>query len=407
MKKALIIFFGVLLAFVAIFVFKLSDFYNTINTGQNSKPTLPPGKTTFNILLLGYGGEGHDGAYLTDTMMVAHVDTEKNTVSLISLPRDLWVNVPGKPKDFHAKINSVYEMGLFSDDYPAIKDEYSGEQGAAEMAKKVVGEVTGLEIDRYVGMDFDGFIEIINKVDGIDVNVETTFDDYEYPLEGKQNEMCGREEEFKQIEPFLDPEASEEAKLEFFKDKEDLKKFYENITDEPPLAFPCRYEHLHFNKGKQHMDGITALKFARSRHSLQDGTDFGRAKRQQKVLEAVKNKVFSISFLPKILPLMEEAKKFVRMDFEFDLTKKLLGEAQKDSSKYTIISIVPSLENYLSNGVSDYGQFILIPSAGIDEWGEMQTWIRNSIEGITPTPTLQPETATGSGTRRASPTPTE
>ncbi len=408
MKKALIILLGFVIAFLAIFVFKLNEFYNVINTGDGGKkPTVSPQKTSYNMLLLGYGGEGHEGAYLTDTIMVVHLDTEKNKAYMISLPRDLWVKVPGKNGEFHAKINSIYEMGLFPDNYPAIPDKYrKDDQGAAELVKDVIGEVVGLPIDNYIGVDFNGFTQIMDLLGGVDINVEKTFDDYEYPIEGKENEMCGKEEDFKQVESFLDPEASEEAKMEFFKDKEELKKFYENITDDPAVAFPCRYEHLHFNKGKQHMDGMTALKYARSRHSLQDGTDFGRARRQQKVIEAVKNKVFSITFLPKVLPLMDEGKKYVKMDLDIEQIKKLFGEAGKDASKYTTTSIVPSLENYLTEGNSDAGQYILMPATGEDDFKEIQTWIQNTIKEITPTPTHAPKSSTNSGTvRKASPTP--
>ncbi|MEO6509001.1 MAG: LCP family protein, partial [Patescibacteria group bacterium] len=363
-----------------------------------------------NFLLLGYGGEGHEGAYLTDTMMVAHLDIKTNKVVLISLPRDLWVKVPGKSSDFHAKINSIYQMGLFSDEYPAIDKKYSDKQGAAELTKLVVGEITGLPIDNYMGIDFSGFKEIIDMVGGVDINVEKTFDDYEYPIEGKENDLCGKEDQFKQIEPYLtppdDPNATDEAKLKLFQEKPELEELLKNITEDPAVAFPCRYEHLHFDKGPKHMDGTTALKYARSRHSLQDGTDFGRARRQQRTIESVKEKVFSIAFLPKILPLMDEGKKFVRMDLDIDQIKKLLSEG-KDASKYSVTSIVPSLENdMLMNSVSDGGQFILVPSGGIDEYGEMKKLIRDTIDGITPTPTPDPNAATGSATKkRVTPTP--
>lgn len=407
MKKVLIIFLGFLVAGLVIFLFKANEFYNDVNTGTDShKPTVSPQKTAYNILLLGYGGEGHEGAYLTDTMMVVHLDMKANKVVLISLPRDLWVKVPGKDGEFHAKINSVYEMGLYADQYPQIEKKYTGKQGSAELVKKVVGDLTGLSIDNYMGIDFGGFVQIIDMVGGVDINVDTTFDDYEYPIAGKENEMCGNEDKFKQIEPFLDPSASDEAKMDYFKDKPDLEQFFKDVTDDPAVAFPCRYEHLHFDKGQQHMDGTTALKYARSRHSLQDGTDFGRARRQQKVLEAMKNKVFSITFLPKILPLMDEGKKYVRMDFDNNQVKKLIGEAGTDASKYKVTTLVPSLDNFLMNGVADNGQYILEPQDGIDAYGPMRTWIQNTIEGITPTPTPEPKTATGSAVKKeATPTP--
>ncbi len=402
MKKAGIIFCGVALAFIALFIFKINDFYNAINTGNdgsNHKPTVSPQKTSYNILLLGYGGDGHDGAYLTDTIMIVHLDIKKNKALLISLPRDLWVNVPGKTKDFHAKINSVYEMGLYPEDYPEIDKKYTGKQGAAELAKYVAGQVSGLTIDNYVGVDFGGFKDIIDLVGGVDVVVEKTFDDYEYPIDGKEKEMCGNEEKFKQVEKFLAPSVDENEKKDFFKDKPELQKFLEDITTDPAVAFPCRYEHIHFDKGLKHMDGMTALKYARSRHSLQDGTDFGRVKRQQNVIQAVKEKVLSLGFLPKIFPLMEDSKKFVRMDLDFNQIKKLLLEVQHDSSNYKIESAVPSLDNYLKNSNSDEGQFILIPSDGIDQYGSMQKWLHDIMEGITPTPTPD-STATSSAKKK-------
>ena len=122
------------------------------------------------------------------------------------------------------------------------------------------------------------------------------------------NDLCGKEGDFAQIEkyingPTLTPdEQTEQDKL--FSEKPDLKNFYDNITASPQDAFPCRYEHLHFNTGVQHMDGKTALKYVRSRHALQDGGDFGRASRQQRFLSAVKDKVLSVTFIPKIVPLM-------------------------------------------------------------------------------------------------------
>jgi anionic cell wall polymer biosynthesis LytR-Cps2A-Psr (LCP) family protein len=372
-KRVLIIFLGFILAFGAIFVVKAFDVYNTINTstsGSNPKKVNQE-KTTYNILLLGYGGLGHEGAYLTDTIMVVHLDTKTNKAVLISIPRDLWVEVPGETKPFHAKINSVYEMGLYPDDYPSIPKKYTGEQGAAELAKTVVGNIVKLPIDYYVGVDFGGFRKIVDTLGGLDVNVETTFDDYVYPIDGKENDTCGKKDD-------------------------ELQKALDEATESAETAFPCRYEHIHFDKGVNHMDGFTALKYARSRHSLQDGTDFGRAKRQQLVLEAVKEKVLSVSFLPKVFPLMDQAKEYVRMDMDISILQKLFSEAKKDGNKYTIVNLVPSLENFLKNDQADNGQYILSSQDGLDEWGAMQKWISDTIEGITPTPTPGPTTATSS-----------
>jgi LCP family protein required for cell wall assembly len=293
-KKIFFVFF--LLVVIGIFftASKIKSFYEGIYTGKesvkNQIPTPKPEKKIFNFLIMGYGGGNHDGAYLTDTLMIAHVDMEKKRTVLISLPRDIWVKIPTKSgDDFHEKINAVYQMGLFNKNYPDIPAKYAEEQGAANLTKEVVGNIVGLEIDNYVAIDFEGFTKAVDVLGGVDVNVETTFDDYEYPVTGKEKDLCGKEE----------------------KDLPDLLKI---ATESPTLAFPCRYEHLHFDAGLTHMDGETALKYVRSRHSLQDGNDFGRAKRQQRFLEAVKNKVISIGFITKIPALMDEMQNYIRTD---------------------------------------------------------------------------------------------
>ncbi len=395
MKKALIIAIGLLLGALVFFLFKVKDFYSFIYKPRipvPNAPTSPPEKTVYNILLLGYGGEGHDGPYLTDSIMVLHLDTKNNKALLVSVPRDLWVKLPTKSgADFHTKINSVFQVGFIPNLYSDIDKKYTQE---AVLMKSVLSEVTGLNIDNYVGIDFQGFISAIDIMDGIDINVTKTFDDVEYPIDGKENDLCGKEEDFKKIEKFLDSEEDDVERAEkenLFKEKPELETFFKDITENPPEAFPCRYEKLHFDAGPTHMDGATALKYVRSRHSLQDGTDFGRAARQQHFLEAVKDKVFSIGFIPKIIPLLEEEKKHVKTDLSTDDIQKLLTEA-KDVSQYRLNTFVPSGENYLEGTFTSTGQSALLPKAGEDNWTELRRGIQNILKGITPTPTKRPIT---------------
>ncbi|HLL60552.1 MAG TPA: LCP family protein, partial [Candidatus Nitrosocosmicus sp.] len=206
-----------------------------------------------------------------------------------------------------------------------------------------------------------------------------------------------KEEQFKQIEKYMqvDKTATESAETkemnEFLKDKPELSDLLTNITDAPFKAFPCRYEHLHFDKGKMHMDGETALKFVRSRHSLQDGTDFARGRRQQRLLLAVKEKVLSIAFLPKIIPLMESLQDDIQMDLSVTDIKNLLAESN-NSKNYKIINLVLSDENYLQSSYSENGQSILIEKSGNNntgqDWIDIRKWIQESLAGITPTPEI-------------------
>ena len=368
-RKYLAILLLILVALVIVgftfLIIKLIGFYNNIHTpsvtnGDRDKP-----KNIYNILLLGYGGGRHQGAYLTDTMMVAHVDLEKKKVVLISIPRDIWVKVPTKSEPFYSKINAVYQMGLYPEDYPDLDTRFiTSSENPSGIVKKVVSDVTGLKIDYYVAVDFQGFVNAIDTLGGIEINVDKSFTDPEYPIEGKEDDLCGKEE----------------------KDLPELEKI---ATESAPLAFPCRYETLTFTKGVTHMDGSTALKFTRSRHSNQDGGDFRRAQRQQQVIEAVKNKVLSINFIPKIVPFVDELGDHITTDIKAD---RFILEGS-NANKYSVATYVIS-DELTTQTRSENGQSILIPQTGIDKWEEIQTVISNRLKGITPTPTKLPVTIT-------------
>lgn len=365
-KKTLTI-IGLVVVFLLIFgLARLNSLFTNISTGQNTKSKpIPKEQKVFNILAMGYGGPGHDGAYLTDTMMFMSIDTQNKRVTIISIPRDIWVEIPteGEAEPFMRKINSVYQTGLFKENYPAVPKKYAGEQGASELIKEVVGEITGKPIDAYLAIDFDGFKKAVDTLGGVDVKVERTFTDVEYPLDGHESDLCGIE---------ATDSAAFEAK--------------ENIaTESPVLAYPCRYETLNFSAGLQKMDGETALKYVRSRHSAQDGGDFNRARRQQVFLEAVRDKVLSIGFIPKISPLLNDLEESVRTDISPELMKKLLKEAP-DVKNYTTRQIVLTTDNYLMHDISDDGQYILVSKSGADNWTLLQKDLELYLKGITPTP---------------------
>lgn len=365
----------VVLFFMA--AFRLNSFFDRISTqGETWTDIIPKEKKDFTILLMGYGGPGHEGAFLTDTMMVARIDLETNKVLLTSLPRDIWVSIPTSSGDpFNAKINSVYQTGLFQEKYPDVPQKYAGEQGAANLVKETVKGIIGQDVDYFLAIDFNGFKEAVDTLGGVDVNVERPFVDEQYPVTGMEEDLCG-------VSP------------------DDLEKIeeLENIaTESPQLAYPCRYERLSFDAGTQYMDGTTALKFVRSRHSPSDGGDFNRAKRQQLFLQAVRDKVLSIGFIPKILPLMDDLEGDLRTDIPFEIMQKFLGEASQ-ADEYTIQQIVLDTDNYLEHSVSDDRQYILIPQDGEGNWARLHKDIQNFIDGITPTPTLGP-TVTGEAFR--------
>lgn len=305
-----------------------------------------------NILLLGIGGGKHDGPLLTDTIIFASIDTSSQSAqaTLVSIPRDLWV------PDIHGKINRAYSDG-----------EDKKEGGGLLLAKAVVGKILNQPVDYALRVDFAGFVKAIDMVGGIDVQVARTFDDYEYPISGKEADDCG------------------------FKDEE----FQKRATDSAQLeAFPCRYEHLHFDEGKTHMDGETALRFVRSRHALgPEGSDFARSQRQEKIIVAFKDKVFSLGTLLnpiKLASLYDVFKGSIDTDIEqseYDDFIKLAEKMKHGEIKSAVIDAGDGerdgfLENppLGENGSDEYGfQWVLVPRSGNGNYTEVQTYVRCMI----------------------------
>jgi anionic cell wall polymer biosynthesis LytR-Cps2A-Psr (LCP) family protein len=312
-------------------------------------------KSLYNVLLLGYGGEGHDGGMLSDTIIVANIDTKNKRVNLISVPRDLWVSIPIRSDiSEYYKINAAYAIGSDDKNYGLKQPQYTGPAGGGEMAKRVVGDVTDLPIDYFVSVSFDGFSQAVDILGGVDVDVPVTFDDYFYPVKGLENETCG----------FSGEEIAEfHAKYSGF----DLEK-----------QFTCRYEQLHFDQGVTLMDGATVLKFVRSRHSSQHGGDFARSQRQQAVLRAIADKVASSGQLDDSLAFFAKFDDVIRTDIDNTLVENAL-EKVGDPNGYSINFISLNEDNVLVSSRSSTGAFILVPKAGIANYEDLRSFIKEEI----------------------------
>ena len=174
---------------------------------------------------------------LTDTIIVASYQPSTNQASMLSIPRDMIVPIPGYG---WRKINHVYALA-----------EYNDKGTGGDYAKQIVSQIFGLQIPYYIRIDFRGFEELIDLVGGVDVEVPNTLSDYQYPIPGRE----------------------------------------EYPADQ-------RYEHLYIEVGPQHFDGNTALKYVRSRHAAgAEGSDFARAARQQLIMDALTKKILSFSTL--------------------------------------------------------------------------------------------------------------
>ena len=353
-KKLFILFFLItIVIFEAVFKagsvspFLFQIFFNKNIDLEKSDPQ------SVNLLLLGIGGGNHDGPLLSDTIIYANLDIKDSKITLVSLPRDLWSN------DLEGRINSAYAKG-----------EAKKKGGGLFLAKTVVGKIIGQPIDYALVIDFSGFIKAVDLMGGLDVDVERTFDDYQYPIEGNENEFCGHTEE--EIKTYVASNSAES----------DLPNF-----------FPCRYEHLYFEKGEQHMDGETALKFVRSRHAKgEEGTDFARSQRQEKIIRAFRDKAFSLKIIgnpSKVFNLYNTLKDSVDTDIEqnnFDDFIKLAQQMQNAGIQSVVIDYgdqrderggllthPPISEKY------NY-EWTLVPRIGENNYEEIHEFIRCRLE---------------------------
>ena len=215
-----------------------------VEKGRAKEEDLPniQKKERVTILLLGIDQRGDEaGPWRTDTMIVLTVDPATKTAGMLSIPRDLWVTVPGFGEH---KINTAHFIGDV-EGYPG---------GGPALAKKTVRNLLGVPIDYYIRVNFTGFERLIDAIGGVTVDVEKPIDDNRYP-DGNYG-----------------------------------------------------YTEVHIPAGIQHMDGKTALQYARSRHGT---SDYDRSRRQQKLLMAVRDKVLSMDIsvdrIPEILRIVGDS----------------------------------------------------------------------------------------------------
>ncbi len=157
---------GVLLVFVVLTGLLLHRAYDFGQAISNQPPfsSQLPGTGRVSLVFLGYGGPGHDGPYLTDSLLVVTYDHDTGKSALISVPRDLWVQVP--PNSGHyAKLNTAYAYGVYN----------GGPFVGGQLATEKVTDILGINVPYWVSMDFTGFDQLVDKLGGVDINVPDDF----------------------------------------------------------------------------------------------------------------------------------------------------------------------------------------------------------------------------------------
>lgn len=252
-----------------------------------------------NVLLLGTDARPDEKEVArTDTLILLTLNPKTLTARILSLPRDLWVPIPLHTGEVSNKINMAYVMG----------EEYRYPGGGAQLAMDTVSRFVGQPIDYYVRLNFNGFIELVDLIGGIDILVPETIHDEEYPTEN------------------------------------------------------YGVETFHLDAGPQHMDGETALKYARTRNI---DSDYGRAHRQQQVVRSVVDKVTRRDMISALIPQIPTLFYTMRssIDTNIPMTKQL-ELAQLFRSIFPEDGEIRQLvldSEYGEETYSDDGAWILLP----------------------------------------------
>lgn len=227
-------------------------------TGDQIRTQAPPSGGAITVLLLGIDRRPDEtGPARADSIMIARIEPERQRVALLSLPRDLIVNIPGYG---NARINAA---SVYGEIYPELG-------GGVELSRRTVSELLGIPIDYVVHVDFMGFINAIDSIGGIDVDVEKEIYDPSYP------------------------------------------------------TMDYGWQEIHFLPGPQHMDGNTALIYGRTRHA---DSDWDRARRQQAIMVGIANRLREQNTLEQVqsvAKLTESLRGFIQTDMPQD---RMLGLA--------------------------------------------------------------------------------
>lgn len=260
-----------------------------------------------NFLLLGTGGKEHEGGNLTDTIIVASLDNETKLVTMLSIPRDLYLE------------DSLVGNSRINENFYKAKTHYGSTTEGLDHMKNQVEKIIGVPIHYWLKVDFQGFKDLVDALGGVDVYVENSIYDPYYPKDGT-----------------------------------------------------FRYETFSISEGQHHMDGETALKFARSRKTT---SDFDRAKRQQDIIYAVKEKALETEILfstEKITAILNALKENVETNIkvkEILTLGSMIDEYSKDQISHRLIHDDPTqCGGFLYTPSREFygGQFVLIPAGGFE-----------------------------------------
>lgn len=293
-----------------------SDGPSFFKTGQAISPELlSEGGSRINTLIIGTDNV----AGLTDTLQVYSIDPINNTLAILSVPRDLYVENPLGGK---TKINEIYNAGKKKCQIDKNCDE-DLDNGAVAL-KSVLKTVLNIDVHYFTRVDFQGFKNVIDSIGGVTIYVEKTLSDPGYPCDYDPGLACGYTQK----------------------------------------------------AGTIHMTGTLALKYARCRNG-NCGNDFGRAARQQQVIEAIKEKVLSLGVMTnpqKITNIISTLGTHFRTDMKLDEMIKIFKIIQSVDKSKTVTDVLDNSADGPLKSLNN-GRYVLVPKDGLDNWSGVHEFV--------------------------------
>ena len=277
-----------------------------------------------NVLILGMGGVQHEGPYLTDSIILASIKPSTHQIALLSIPRDLYVPIP---KYGWQRINFANALGV------------ARSKDGGELSSEVVSDVLNVPVHYWVRADFRIFKELVDELGGIEIEVDNSFVDYQFP----------------------------------------------GLNYQPRT--------VSFDAGQQTMDGDRALQFVRSRHGGNgENSDFARSKRQQKVLIAIANKVLDQNILARpqrILSFYNILQDNISSNLDITQIIKMARLASYTPLENIITEVIETgPQGLLEQTIMDNGAYVLKTKTGnfkeLSKLAKNIFLIESLLEGLNP-----------------------
>ncbi len=321
-----------------------------------------------NVAILGMrGADLPGGGNLADSIIVISILPKENKVSMISVPRDLYVTVPGTQDK--QKINAVNAYG-----------EQNGKGKGLENMKIALGDVLGIPIHYAASINFAGFTQLVDAIGGVDITLDKPFDE---SMQFNEEHVCDSFFTIKtgKWENKIEKHIKHNAAGVAYVVKTKVPKY--PLCTAPKDTLECGGE-FKLPAGKQTLNGADALCYVRSRKT---SSDFERAKRQQEVIQLVKDKMLSIGTLAdfsKVNGILNSLGDNVRTDMQ-------AWEMQKFHDLYKTIPtaqiyqrvLEDSEEGMLYNPGEGAAGYILLPRG--DNYDNIHEMVKNIF-------TLAPQT---------------